>query len=615
MPRLSGFVLAFFVWACAEPRAEPLPGAAELVLLHTADTHSQLFPWRFRIGSADARRGLGAVNHVVEVGGFARLATLIGEERGRSERALHLDSGDLFQGSLAFQRYAGEPELLAFDALGVDAQALGNHELDHGAALVAKQYGELATFPLLAANYIAESSSAAEALARPGGLPGVVEPFVVLNASGLRVGVIGVGNTGSVGALSERPSELGAGALPVAEAVQGAVDLLRPLVDVVVALTHVGLDSDERWVRETSGVDAVLGGHQHLTLDEPVWVSDCAGGRVLDAWGHERTCTPRRVPIVHSGAYGKYVGRIALSLARAVTNEPLDEFEVTGVAFSLLPVHAGVPEDAAVAELLGPFRSEFTAVLGARDVEGFAPAAVERIGATNGDSPLGNFAADAVRAAAEADVAVLGASSLRHDWPAGVSDAETRVRVLPFEDAIVRVTLPGSVLLAVFERAARSASGRSCRTQVHVAGAVVHFRCPCEGVGCAQVFVSGAPLEMERGYAVATTAYLAGGGSGLFEPIFEGLRRPVADTLSEVVGEALRRAPACREPRSGGCERGCPAAFLERVHAACQASGLGETCPTAALACERAVAACGRLPCLDAAAGAERDGRIRFEAP
>jgi 5'-nucleotidase len=617
VPRFSCVVLALVVWACADPGSERSHGAADLVLLHTADTHAQLFPFRSRIGSADARRGLGPAYGVAEVGGFARLATLMREERARSERTLHLDSGDVFQGSLAFQRHGGEAELLAFDALGVDAQALGNHELDHGAALVAQRYAELATFPLLAANYVSAPSATTEMSARPGGLPGVIEPFALLHAGELRVGVIGVGNVRSVGALQERPNPLGVAALPVAEAVQAAVDLLRPLVDVVVALTHVGLDEDERWLRETSGVDVVLGGHQHLTLDEPRWVGDCAGGRVTDAWGRERPCAQRRVPIVHSGAYGKYVGRLALALAPATVTgrDPLDGMEVTGVSFELLPVHAGLAEDAAVAQLLERFGRDFADTMRAGAVEGFAPAPIERIGVTNGDSPLGNYAADAMRAAAEADIAVLGASSLRHDFPAGLIDAETRVRVLPFDDPIVRVTLPGAVLLQMFERSARAASARSCRTPVHVAGAVVRFLCPCEGASCAQVLIAGVPPDPVQGYVVATTRYLAGGGSGLLEPIAPGLQQPVADGLSEVVAEALRQEAGCAPAAGAGCKTGCPAAFLERGRMACEGSGLGEACPRPVLACERAEAECRRLPCLNAAAGAVRDGRIRFEAP
>ena len=227
---------------------------------------------------------------------------------GCAPRSLVLDSGDAFQGSLAFDTWAGEPELLALAALGVQAQALGNHELDRGAENLRERYRELATFPLLGANYLDDSAA---------GVAELVSPFVVLDARGLRVGVIGVANVHSVPALRERPNELGVLARDAAGAVQGAVDALRPIVDVVVVLTHLGLDGDRALVRETSGIDVVLGGHQHVALDEPLEAMDCGGsgeGTILDAWGRERRCTARRVLVAHSGAYAKYLGKLALTL-------------------------------------------------------------------------------------------------------------------------------------------------------------------------------------------------------------------------------------------------------------------------------------------------------------
>lgn len=605
-----GVVLFVVVVGCSAPiPGALLHGRQELVLLHTADTHSMLFPYRVLVGSADARRGLGRAGEWRDAGGFARLATELRAERARAGRVLHLDAGDVFQGSLAFERFEGEPELRALDAMGVDAQALGNHELDRGPALVAEKYEHTARFPLLAVNYADDGG---------GPLAGVVKPSVVLQAAGLRVGVIGVGNTGSVALLHERPGELSMLAREAAGAVQGALDVLRPNVDVCVLLTHLGLDADHELVRGTSGIDVVLGGHQHLTLDEPEWENDCGGGRIRDAWGRQRACASRRVPIVHSGAYTKTFGRVTLSLddepeRLAAEYDPLDGFEVTSLALALVPVSADVPEEPAVAELLAPYRQELTGN-GAETALAYAPRPVERYGATGGDSPLGNVTAGVLRRAADADVAVLGASSLRHDLPAGVVDVARLVEALPFEDALVRVVLDGAALARTFEHAALSASRRDCRTQVHVAGALVRFRCPCEaeageGSGCANVFatetdvpcvtdtdcapfrgacdaygaVSGycyAPLVANAPYVVATTAYLAAGGSGLFDPIPESARRTVGDRLSDAVADELRGGARC-----------------------------------AASLCDGADTACRTLPCLSAAEGARRDGRIRFEAP
>jgi 5'-nucleotidase len=209
--------------SCSPPGAGggPLPERLELVLLHTADTHSQIFPSSSLIGRADAERGLGAYATVATTGGFARLSTILRGGRLLAERTLHLDSGDLFQGSLAFERFGGEPEILAFDAMGVDAQVLGNHELDRGAGLVEERYTRLAAFPLLAANYVADSRS---------GIASVLEPFVVLDAGGLRVAVIGVANTKSVRELDGRPNALGVLAVDAATRTQAWVDELRPVV-------------------------------------------------------------------------------------------------------------------------------------------------------------------------------------------------------------------------------------------------------------------------------------------------------------------------------------------------------------------------------------------------
>lgn len=617
-------VLCAVLFGCGAPAGGArLHGPVELVLLHTADTHSMLFPYRATLGSSDARRGLGEVGELRSVGGFARLATLLRRERARAERVLHLDSGDVFQGSLTFERFGGEPELLAFDALGVDAQALGNHELDRGAALVCERYEKLANFPLLAANYVADGD---------GCLAGLRAPSVVLDARGLRVGVIGVGNASSVALLKSRPNELGVLARDAAGAVQGALDLLRPEVDLVVVVTHLGLDADRELVRRTSGIDVVLGGHQHLTLDAPEWALDCGGGgaaQIEDAWGRARACSPRRVPIIHSGAYAKTFGRVRVTLDDdpahlGATADPLDGHEVSALGLELVPVSDETPEAPDVAALLEPYRPESlgvlgTGLLGALVTEPLAevPRPLERLGATGGDSPLGNFAANVAREAAQADLAVLGASSLRHDVPPGVLDGEGLVRAVPFEDPLVSVELPSASLARAFEHAARSASARDCRTQVQVAGALVRFRCPCEGAACARVFATEtdvrcatddecetlggacgassagsdeplrcfAPLSNGASYRVATTAYLAAGGSGLFDAIPETALRPVSDSLSHALAEELRHGAPC-------------------------AAGTGFPEPDS-----RVQALAAALPCLDATRGAGRDGRIRFEAP
>jgi 5'-nucleotidase len=625
--------------ACSAPPERGFHGAFELVLLHTSDIHSELFPRRERIAWSDARRGLGREGSTAWVGGIARLAEVVRRERARAERSLLVDSGDAFQGSLAFDQWSGEAELVALSALGVQAQALGNHELDRGGENLRARYRELATFPLLAANYAGDSGT---------GVLDVALPFVVLEARGVLVGVIGVGNVRSVPALRERPNELGAVALEAAGAVQGAIDALRPIVDVIVVLTHLGLDGDRELVRATSGVDVILGGHQHLALDAPVAAMDCGGageGTIRDAWGGERRCTARRVLIVHSGAHGKYVGRLALRLTDdpaelGPTYDALDRHEVTGETFALLPVHAGLPEDSAVAARLEAYRSVAGDEFGLGDVLGFVPDPLERAGVTGADSPLGNLAASAGRWVAGSDLAVLGASSLRSDLAPGALDAAALERSFPFDDPLLRIAVTGRELLAAFEQAARTAAERDCRTPVHVAGAVLRLSCPCGTAACAEAFsgetevccrsdadcaeLGGAcsaslgelgwclrPVTPEAPYLLATTGYLADGNGGLFEPVPPSRRAVAAAGLRESVTDALHAIGLCGA--SLDCTSACPRALLERARKAL--CGDAADCSLPPDACERALATCERLPCVDEGAGAVRDGRIRIERP
>jgi 5'-nucleotidase len=595
---------AFMAAACGEvPRSRPA-GPVSLVVLHSADTHAQLFPYARLLSSRDEQRGLGPAETLTEIGGLARLATRVREERRRAPRAIHVDSGDVFQGSLSFLRYQGEPELRVFSALGVDAQALGNHELDQGSASFRESYREFARFPLLAANYAVDGV----------GNAGAPAPYAILAAGELLVGVIGVGNVASVPELRERPNELELLSTDAARAVQGYVDYLRPLVDVVLALTHLGLSADEALVRSTSGLDAVLGGHQHIVLDAPRFIEDCAGGQVTDAWGFSRRCVARRVPIVHSGAYTEYLGRLTLSLddrsfALPASYDPLDRHEVTDATYEPLPLSRDVPEDTEIAALIAPYADV------ARDARlgaiAYAPTVVSRATATGGDSPLGNLAAGAARVFAAADVALLAASGLRRDLPPGLLDEATLFRSLPFDDALVRVSVTGAELRAALEAAAELAARRECETPIHVDGIRVELRCPCDAKPCAD-----APDLAPHGfYELATSAYLAEGAHEILRA-----RKPhewleIAPDLARAVSERLRRAGACAEPLDLACGAGCSGAWVERAAKRCDGGELHPACASSEQACRFALALCAELACVDAAVGAEVDGRLVVISP
>ena len=87
-----------------------------------------------------------------------------------------------------------------------------------------------------------------------------------------------------------------------------------PAGDMLVVLSHVGLSLDRELARRVPRIDIVLGGHSHDTLPVPEVVAG--------------------VPIVHTGAYGRYVSRSELAYDIARRRFELRDFE-------LVPLMAG----------------------------------------------------------------------------------------------------------------------------------------------------------------------------------------------------------------------------------------------------------------------------------
>jgi 5'-nucleotidase / UDP-sugar diphosphatase len=511
-------------------------GPVALVLIHTADLHSHLFPEPTLISATDARRGLGESGAVEAIGGFARIATLVSGIRGSNAHTLYLDSGDLIEGTDAFTAFDGEPEMRALSALRVDASALGNHDLDPGVPDFLAKHRQFARFPVLAANFAAPRS----------GLGGALTPYLVLNAGGVRVGVIGVANETSPGGLDSDNNTYGISLTPVAEAVQDAIDTLRPSVDLVVAITHLGLDADEAMIRATSGLDVVLGGHQHLTIDSPLERYDC--GPALRA---ERGCRERRVVLVHSGAFGRYVGRVDLSLlpaASADSGDAPDGLEVVSATHALLPVSDQVKDDPTLAALLEPYR-ERLASAGFDLPVAFALGPVPRYGDNGGDSPLGNLIADAIRARAQSDVALLNTTGIRADLPPGALTKAELVAALPFGDTLTVLHLSGAELTALFEKQAQLAGARACESPFQGSGFALTIGCRAGAAShLQQLSVAGAPVSPSATYSLVTTDYLADSGAG-FEAIAQRSKRAAldADPLN-VLLDSLSRRPVCGQP-------------------------------------------------------------------
>jgi len=569
-----GLSLAPLVFGgCDEEAREPtqLKGQVHLTLLHTSDIHSRLFPYNLQIGQVDAGLGLGAVDTIANVGGIARMSHIIGRERARSDRVLHLDGGDCFQGAPVFNFFSGEAEIKAQSAIGIDAMLVANHEFDTGARNLGTQLQKWANFPALAANYKLDDPS------QPGASPlgSVLQPFTVFDAQGLRVAVIGMANLSSLTSIFDTPNRLGITPLNTTQIAQAYIDLLRPSVDVVVVLSHLGLEVDERLISSTTGIDVVLGGHNHIVLQPPKHVRDCTDHYDEDAKSYyievdgptsgeklKRYCKPRDVILAHSGAFAKYVGRLDLVLsndpkdlpplcdpnqAQETCYDPLNGFEVLTNDYTLFPVNDSVPEDPIVSNVLEPYAQGLDQLANLDLLVGYAPDGSRRSSSSGGDSALGNMISNAMwlRLGIQTDFSLTNTTGIRADLVPGPISVEQMYNVFPFDNSITKMQLSGVELQDLFDFVARRSAGRGCVSQIQIAGArivincasqtatgifigaafdgngdVVHCsddsQCPAKIFGQCDVDagICWQPIEKFGYYELATSNYLGGGGSG-----------------------------------------------------------------------------------------------------
>jgi 5'-nucleotidase/UDP-sugar diphosphatase len=489
-----------------------------LTLLHTADIHSRIFPYDQQILQVDSELGLGSLDEVKNVGGVARVSYVLHRERARSDRVLHVDSGDIFEGAPIFNYFQGEPETRASAMMGTDVMVIGNHEFDDGAINVVRQMQKWKDFPLLAANY----AFPAQGTAKDTGLDTILEPFTVFNLEGLKVGVIGMANFSSLGSVFQQPNSLGLTALNTVETAQAYVDLLRPLVDVVVVLSHLGLDVDERMVQGTTGIDVVEGGHNHIVINPPQTLQDCSADPsnpgyvwavnpniafdpshpVYDpadtlhqhADEFQRFCTPRNVLISHSGAFAKYVGRFDLMLSNdpalaSPTGNPADYdptngFEVISSTYVPFPIDDTVPDDPNIDNLLLPYERILAQTVDLQLLAGFAPQGASRTAPQGGDSPMGNLISDAMwlRLGVQTDFAMTNTTGIRTDLIPGPVTIEEMFNIFPFNNTITKMQLSGTEVQQMFDFIAGRSQGRGCVSQAQIAGARVLLDC----AGCSR---------------------------------------------------------------------------------------------------------------------------------
>lgn len=195
--------------------------------------------------------------------------------------SLMLDSGDAIWSGNIYWRPGGEPILDLMNSVPYDAMCMGNREF-HFLESGINSKTSRADFPIVSANLRRANS--------PEETAGALS-FLTFHPKNLRVTVFAL----SVPCITERMLVKKVSDYYFVQPMKAAAELvpmLRKESDILIALTHIGIQQDRELAENVPGIDIILGGHTHTITDKPERVGDTT--------------------ILHSGMYAHHVRQIEL---------------------------------------------------------------------------------------------------------------------------------------------------------------------------------------------------------------------------------------------------------------------------------------------------------------
>jgi 5'-nucleotidase len=409
-------------------------------------------------------------------GGLARVLTLKKAIEKESPNTLFLLSGDTISPSVESITYKGAQMIDAWNTADLDYSTFGNHEFDFGPDVLRQRMKE-SKFKWIVANVIDKKT----------GKPfGDAPAYVVREFDGVKVAIFGL--TLEETKITSRPGPDVEFLNPCETARKMVSEIHDRGIKTVVALTHLSMSEDKE-VARCSGVDVIIGGHEHTLLEST------SGG----------------APIFKMTADARELGQIDLNISK-------NSGAVESIDWKVIPVTNKTPEDKQFAGLnrkYGALLKELSVVVGRTSVDLDARSAVGRTQETN----VGDFIADAFRTTTGADVGLMNGGSIRADEiiHAGPLTRRDVLSILPFKNKVVKVELSGALLRQVLQHGvARSAEDAEPGRFPQVSGIRFTFdgRRP-PGSRIVDVSVNGKPLDAKKNYTLATSDYVAiDGGDG-----------------------------------------------------------------------------------------------------
>ena len=399
------------------------------------------------------------------VGGMQELWWMVDSIKKAKPNVLVLDGGDVMTGSpiseIDYKGSTGGAMYEMMNMIGYDAWTIGNHDLDISQGNLKSNIG-IMHFPTLSANLVDTT----------GTLPFNNKEYVIVNKNGLRIGIIGLITT-ELFQVTNTMNLRGLKVLPHAEVTQKIIDKIQQETDIIVALTHAGVDADSILAVETQGLNVIIGGHSHTRLRTPKVVNG--------------------VIICQAGSNCENLGELELT----IENKKITKHD--GKLHALWVRHEMPEHD--LSKFVNEFRTKIDKEYG--EVVGTLASDWKRGG--RGESNIGNFMVDAIREGANADLAVANSSSLRKDLSSGPIRKLDLFEIMPFRNTLCTFSMTGKEVLAFAQRYVQAIADGAVSTQV--SGLQCTWKRTFERIVIERLMVNGKDIDENKIYICATSDF------------------------------------------------------------------------------------------------------------
>ncbi|XP_076763675.1 apyrase [Xylocopa sonorina] len=264
----------------------------ELSVIHLNDFHA-------RFEQTGPRSGMCRKGEEKDcVGGIARVSTAVNRLIEERPNPIFLNAGDHFQGTLWYNVHRWNVTATFMNMLPHDVMTIGNHEFDNDVDGVVN-FLKMVKAPVVVTNIDASEEPT---------MQGLYENSTVIERNGTKIGVIGV-------ILSTTNTISRTGRLKFLDEVETVNDEARRLksrgIDIIIVLSHCGLDVDRIMAAKCPLIDLIVGGHSHTFLyTGPPPFIDQPEDKYPVVVIQEKT--NRKVPIVQAAAFTKYLGNLTV---------------------------------------------------------------------------------------------------------------------------------------------------------------------------------------------------------------------------------------------------------------------------------------------------------------